>query len=171
MRGHFLYTVTVLALSETLIYMLVVLIELLQPTGAITVDYLQDSSPAMVVQIVPALNSDNDLYLLDASAPSAPAETVSFRVEQSDLYAHNYVVFPPGSPPVVLDLSPVRRWLASASVDLATGRPTDFTLELGTTAESPPTGETAYPALMHLLIRPPYVMLAAGAEHILLIAR
>ena len=68
--AFFLYTVFVLGLSEAVIYMLVVLIEIVQPTEAVTVDYLQNSAPAMVVQITPALNSDNDVYLIDAAPVS-----------------------------------------------------------------------------------------------------
>ncbi len=137
--------------------MLVLLIEILQPTEVVTVDYLQNSVPAMVVQISPTLNSDNDLYLITAS-PVA----VSIRIEQSDLYAHNYVVFAPDTPPVVLDLAPVRRRLAGAGLEMDAGTDIDLTPESSTAAIAGP---------LHLLNRPPYIMLAAGAEAILLIAR
>ncbi|MCK4515966.1 MAG: hypothetical protein KAU31_11950 [Spirochaetaceae bacterium] len=149
------------ALTEAVIYMLVVLIEILQPTEAITVDYVQNSTPAMVVQITPAVNSDNDVYLIDASVVTTATDTVSFRIEQSDLYAHNYVVYVPGSPPTVIDLSPVRRSLAGVNLEMGAGSSINLTLELDSVTSGP----------LHLLNRPPYVMLAAPAEAILLIAR
>ncbi len=159
--ASFLYTVPVPALTEAVIYLLVVLIEILQPTEAVIVDYLQDSAPAMVVQITPALNSDNDVYLIDASVVTAATDTVSFRIEQSDLYAHNYVVYASGSPPTVIDLSPVRRGLAGVNLEMNAGSSTNVTLELDSVTSGP----------LHLLNRPPYIMLAAPAEAILLIAR
>ena len=168
--AFFLYTVFVLALSEAVIYMLVVLIEIVQPTEAVTVDYLQNSAPAMVVQITPALNSDNDVYLIDASSVSTASESVSFRIEQSDLYAHNYTVFASGSPPTVLDLAPILRQLAGVNLELGAGSTTDLTLELGTAPASEAPGAPITGPL-HLLNRPPCMMLAAGAEAILLIAR
>ncbi len=149
-------------LSEAVICLLVVLIEILQPTDAVTVDYLQNSAPAMVVQISPALNSDNDVYLISASpVPGSTAETVSVRIEQSDLYAHNYVVYARGSPPTVLDLTSVRRSLAGVNLEMDAGSGTNLTLEMDSVTSGP----------LHLLNRPPYIMLAAPAEAILLIAR
>ena len=168
--ASFLYTAFVPGLSEAVIYMLVVLIEIVHPTEAVTVDYLQNSAPAMVVQITPALNSDNDVYLIDASPVSTATESVSFRIEQSDLYAHNYMVFAPGSPPTVLDLAPILRQLAGVNLELGAGSSTDLTLELGTGPASEATGAPIAGPL-YLLNRSPYMMLAAGAEAILLIAR
>ena len=159
------------ALTETVIYLLVVLIEVLQPTEAVTVDYLQNSAPAMAIEIVPVLDSDNDAYLVRASSALTDGDTLTLRIEQTDLYAHNYLVFAPGSPPAVFDLAPVRRSLAGMNLDPGAGRNADITLDLGTAGVSEETGGTVAPGQLHLLIRPPYIMLAAGAEAILLIAR
>jgi len=154
--------VSVPVLSEAVICLLVVLIEILQPTDAVTVDYLQNFAPTMVVQISPALNSDNDVYLISASpVPGSTAETVSVRIEQSDLYAHNYVVYAPGSPPTVLDLTSIRRGLAGVNLGMGAGSGINLTREMDSVTSGP----------LHLLNRPPYIMLAAPAEAILLIAR
>jgi hypothetical protein len=95
---------------------LVLLIELLQPAEAITVDYLQDSRPALVIEITPLEQAENDVYVLDArSHPLAgDDETVeggSVRIEQSDLYASNYLVYPDTGTPFVVDTAPFRRQL------------------------------------------------------------
>lgn len=181
------------ALTEAVIYLLVVLIEVLLPTEVVTVDYLQNSVPTMVVSITPVQDSDDDLYLITASpvstggARSADAETVSIRIEQSDLYANNYLVFTPGSPPAVLDLTPVRRRLAGVNLELVAGSIIDLTFASATAEASEqadgsgtpePAGTPATSSIrppiagpLHLLIRPPNTVLAAGAEAILLIAR
>jgi hypothetical protein len=172
----------VLALSQTVIYMLVVLIEVLQPTAELTVDYLQNEAPAMVIQVEPVLNSDDDVYLVTATTTTlADGGSVTMRIEQTDLYAHNYLVFGTDSPPQVVDLSPIRRQLAGVSMRPGNRQHFDLMLEMTGVAESPvagepmASGETAVGAgaggSLHLLGRPPYLLLTAPAGAVVLIAR
>jgi hypothetical protein len=104
-----LYTQDVATLSQALIFLLVSLIDMQQPTEALIIDYIQDSAPVATLTVTPIADTDRDAYIVvvtpadDQDSPSGE----SVRIEQSDLYAHQYFVFgPEGS--AVMDVSSFR---------------------------------------------------------------
>jgi hypothetical protein len=136
------------------IYLVVVLVDVMQPSGPITVDYLQNSAPAAQISVVP--DDDEDVFAVVADG----MDTV--RVEQSDLYAHSYVAYSTGLPPAVIDLTEVRRQFRTPvpAPETPGGR------EAAVIAAPEGIGGP-----LHLMSRPPFTILTAESEAIILIAR
>ena len=150
-------------LSQALIYLLVALIDIEQPVETLTVDYLLNSAPAAVLEIVPLDNSDQDAFLVrgqaaDRSESNEPGEPLGpIRVEQSDLYTHIYVVTAPGTPPAVVDVSAVRAVRAGG--------------EWSAGGASPLSATGAVAGGFYILERPGSTVVMAESESIVLVSR
>ena len=153
--------------------MFVLLIEILQPTAEVTVDYLQNSTPTMVAQLIPVDNSDGDVYLVTWSAVSAESSSateafINIRIEQSDLAAHHYLVLTSDAPPQVFDVTALKRALSVAGQLVGGG---DFELTLTPDSVSTAAESTPPPGQIHLLGRGPHLILADPASAAVFIAR
>lgn len=151
--------------------MLIVLLEVLNPAGEFAVDYLQDSAPAMVLSVTPVAGTDGDVYLVRRADPAGSDDT-PLRIEQSDLYAHEYVVFPSDAPPMVLSLSGVRRELGRVGLDPDVHGTRDLVFQPPAAAEGPDDASAApIGGPLYLLVRNSTLLLAAPSEGAVLVTR
>jgi hypothetical protein len=108
------------ALPGGLLYIILALIEVLGGAPEFDADYLQAGLPVAVLELRQVPDPERDIYTLsarpfaavpgsDVATPAAVLEeAVTYRIEESDLIATNYLVYPPGaSVPGVAPLAPI----------------------------------------------------------------
>lgn len=118
------------ALPQGLLYIVLALVEVLGGVPEFDADYLQAGVPVAVLELRGVPDPERDIFTLTArpfaatpeigaagaSADAPLAETVTYRIEESDLIATNYLIYPPGaSVPAVAPLGPILAQLARRS--------------------------------------------------------
>lgn len=139
---------------QPVFYLLVALIRILNPVDDVSVNYFRDAAPAgeFLIELVDSAEGDAHLvFYSPAEDPGSDGDNEGFplRIEQSDLYSHQYIMNPSGVPPQLIDLTPVNRWLTGSEWE----------------------GLDGLAGPLHLIERPPLVILSSESEGILLIAR
>ncbi|MFP4550049.1 MAG: hypothetical protein ACLFNT_04530 [Spirochaetales bacterium] len=106
-------------LGSGLVYIVLALIEVLGGSPEFDADYLQAGVPVAVLEVREVPDPERDLFTLTArpgegrqESPGLSAnaldESVTYRIEESDLIASNYLVYPPGvAVPGVAPLAPI----------------------------------------------------------------
>ena len=137
--------------------MLVALIEILQPTDPVSVDYLQGGIPADVFVVETTATGDMDVY----AVVSENGPTIRF--EQTDLVAHNYIVYSPDALPAVISMSDVRSELRLPA--LADALPQG---EYSWTVEG---ADSEVSGTVHLLVRENHLVFSAEADGVVLVTQ
>ena len=144
-----------MAIPQTVIYLLVALLEILQPSAAISADYLQGGVPTDVFTIAPAGEGDSDVYVVTSESGEI------LRLEQADLVAHNYIVYSTEAPASIVSMSTVRSELRLPS--------RENSLPVGDYSWTPESGEVA--GIVHLLVREAHVAISSQNDGALIMTR
>ena len=103
--------------------MMVVLIQIIQPSTEMTVDHLENGVPVMTITVRGIGSAEGQAYqvigtAIDTVTGGGPAGQagearlpLNARLEQSDLYAHVYIGYSDDGPPFVMDTLELRQQL------------------------------------------------------------
>jgi hypothetical protein len=107
------------ALPQSVLYIVMVLIELFGLNPEFTADYLAEGVPVSAIEVVVIPDSERDIYVVTASPADLPNQAsatstgrleaeISYRYEESDLISTNYLIYAPGADlPAVVSISPI----------------------------------------------------------------
>ncbi|TFH04680.1 MAG: hypothetical protein E4H09_03250 [Spirochaetales bacterium] len=153
---------------NSLLYLVVALLEIVGVQEVLEVDYLQDSVPVLALTLESIPGQDRDIFTLTARSLADDANGNDIypevRIEQSDLYAYNYPIYMEGLPgPLVANMSSVLRQSARFSTA------TDFRVEVGADEIELAGASGGGGVILHFMVRPSHIVLAAPDSGIVLV--
>ena len=155
-------------LPNALLYLVVALLEIVGVGETIQMDYLLDSSPALVLTLESVPGQDRDMYTLEAISATGQDSQIYplVRIEQSDLYAYNYLIYMDGLPgPLVANTSAVLRQISRLR-DIE-----EFEVDLGSSAVELAGDDQGTGVTLHFLVRDGHTVVAAPEYGIVLVTR
>ena len=97
-----------MAAPSAVVYLLLIFLETLAGGDPYVATVLQDGVPAYTMSLSAEASDDNDIYRIASEPVGDEGEISIIRIEESDLVAHNYLIYLPElSLPAVVGLAPV----------------------------------------------------------------